>query len=405
MKQGETIWDATLPGFGVRCRTGQPTYVLKLPTGRRGQSRWLTIGQHGSPWIDQKGQARKLNAVLARKEAFRLLGEKNRGNDPAVARARARGLPTLKEFSARYLEDHAVVHKKPRSVADDRANLKWILPALGKIRIDQLCVADVSSFHRSRRKTPTNANRCLALVSHMCSMAERWGLRPPGSNPCRGVKRYPEKGRKRFLSTAEIARLGIALDALEAEDPIAVQAIRLILFTGARKNEILSLKWTEVDFERGILALGDSKSGEKPIYLNAPSKAILASLPKLSGNSYVLPGRRTGRHLTEVRTSWEEARKRAGIEDVRLHDLRHSFASVLVSGGASLPLIGGLLGHSNPQTTHRYAHLSDDPLRAASERAGETIAEAMRQMTRPAPVSATEISTNARDEKARGKTS
>lgn len=379
LKPGEAVWDSALPGFGARGRVGAPVYVLKLPTGRRGRSRWLTIGKHGAPWINADGKPCTLTAALARKEAFRLLGEKNRGNDPAEARAKARRLPSLAEFATRYLEDHAALHKKPRSYKDDKDNLeRRILPALGKIRIDVLSTGDVSTFHRARRKTPTNANRCLALLSHMFTMAERWGLRPHGTNPCKGIKRYPEKKRKRYLSNEEIARLAVALNKAEPENPLAVQAIRLCLFTGARKGEILSLRWSDVDLARGVIELPDAKRGPRPVFLNAPSKQILASLPKVAGNPHVFPGRRTGQHLTELRL-WEDVREKAGIQDVRIHDLRHSFASVAVSGGATLPLIGGLLGHTTPTTTARYAHLSDDPLRETAERAGEAIVAAMRR--------------------------
>jgi len=245
----------------------------------------------------------------------------------------------------------------------------------------------------------------------MCTIAERWGLRPDGSNPCRHVSKFRETRRERFLSEAELGRLALALTAAEPDNPFAVAAIRLALFVGARRNEVLTLKWENVDMERGVLDLDDSKTGAKPIILNAPARQLLARLPRISGNPHVFPGRKAGAHLVNVNKLWVLIRKSAGLEDVRLHDLRHSFASILVSGGASLPLIGGLLGHTNVKTTQKYAHLSDDPLRAASERAGEAIAAAMRTKARPeamgqqATSTSTATSTKAREEKARRKTS
>ena len=381
MKPGNGIvWDTTLTGFGVRMRpNGRATYLVKFGAGRRGRSRWLTIGKHGGPWADHDGRGCALTSELARREAVRLLGEKARGRDPAQARDRIRALPTLEEFAARYLSEHAEIHKKARTVGEDRANLRRsILPALGRNRIDLVTRADVARFHLSRRKTPTNANRCLALLSHMFVMAERWGLLPEGRNPCRHVERFRETKRKRFLSEAEIGRLAVALKEVEQKNPFAVAAIRLLLFTGARRSEILTLKWTDVHIGRGVLELADSKSGAKTIHLNAPALDVLAGLPRIGSNPWVLPGWRTGTHLADLSRPWTTVRKKAQIEDVRLHDLRHSFASVAVSGGASLPLIGGLLGHVTPETTQRYAHVGDNPLKAVAERTGEAIAAAMR---------------------------
>ncbi len=379
MKTGEMIWDSNLTGFGVRRKLGAPSYLVKYGTGRRGRSRWLTIGPHGGPWIDAKGKPCLLGAETARKEALRLLGENAKGNDPAAVRDRVRRLPTLSEFSTRYLEDHAKPHKKPRSYLEDKRNLdKVILPALGRIRIDQLTRSDVTRFHLSRKKTPTNANRCLALLSHMMTMAEKWGFRADGSNPCRHVTKWKETKRDKYLSPAELGRLAEALNAIEETKPMEAAAIRLLAFTGARRGEILNLTHGEVDLENRVLKLKDSKTGKKPVKLNAPSIAILAGLPRLAGCNLVVWGS-GGRPLGGIHQTWTAVRKAAGLVDIRLHDLRHSFASVLVSGGASLPLIGALLGHANPSTTARYAHLYDDPVTQAAERAGEAIASAMKR--------------------------
>ena len=332
LKPGSTVWDDKLTGFGVRLLKRRTSYLVKYGTGRRGRSRWIVIGRHGGAWVDDDGRPCILTAELARREALRLLGEKARGNDPALARARARGLPTLAEFAERYLEEHSRPHKKPKTYAEDKRILdRNIVPALGGIRIDQLTRADIVRYHLSRKSTPTAANRDLALLSHICTMSERWGLRPEGSNPCRHISKFREMRRERFLSEAELGRLAVALAGAEPENPFAVAAIRLALFVGARRNEVLTLRWENVNAERGVLELDDSKTGAKPIILNAPARQLLAELPRVAGNPHVFPGRKAGAHLVNVNKLWASIRKKAQIEDVRLHDLRHSFASLALA--------------------------------------------------------------------------
>jgi integrase len=213
----------------------------------------------------------------------------------------------------------------------------------------------------------------------MFNVAEDWGLRPENSNPCRRIKKFKETPRERFLSPDELKRLGEALADADAkgESPYVTAAIRLLLFTGARLNEILSLEWSHVDLKANLLRLPDSKTGAKTIALPAPAVEILSALPKQEGNPHVICGARDGAHLINLQKPWRRIRKAAGLEDVRLHDLRHSFASVAVAGGMSLPLIGSLLGHSQPATTQRYAHLADDPRRAAADAVASTIAASM----------------------------
>lgn len=371
------LWDSDVAGFGLRVRAGgTKVYVLKYGTGRRGLARRVTIGRHGAPWTPD----------TAREEARRLIGLVSSGKDPASARAQAKGIPLLEEFSERYLREHAVPHKKPASVGEDRANLRRaILPALGKLRLDTITRADIVRFHLSRKDTPTNANRCLALLSHMFATSEKWALRPDGSNPCRHVERFPENKRKRFLKPDEMARLGKALAQAKApadgtaESPMALAALRLLILTGARLSEILTLRWEHVDLERGVLHLPDSKTGDRPVFLNAPAQDVLKKLPRIEGNPHVIPGKIAGTHLTigGIEHCWWRVRERAQLNDVRIHDLRHSFASVAVAGGTSLPIIGALLGHSKAETTQRYAHVSNDPLKSAAETVGASIAAAL----------------------------
>lgn len=207
------------------------------------------------------------------------------------------------------------------------------------------------------------------------SWAEDAGFRPYGSNPCRGVAKYRVNNRERFLSEDEFARLGSMLTSLEEEEgAFVIAAVRLLLLTGARLNEILTLSWSWVDLERKLLLLPDSKTGQKAIRLNDAAVDVLKALPRLKSSPHVFPGRKAGEHIVNLQKPWRRIREAAGLEDVRLHDLRHSFASVAAASGASLQMIGKLLGHTRPQTTARYAHLADDPTRELNDKVGQVIA-------------------------------
>ncbi len=372
-ESGEVVlWDSEISGFGLRIRAGgSKTYVVKYGVGRRGKSRRVTIGRHGAPWTPE----------LARDEARRLLGTVAFGDDPAATRALAKSMPTIEEFSRRYIDEHAVAHKKPRTVLADRSLLsRIILPRLGNLRLDKVTRNDLATLHLARRDTPTDANRMLALVSHMFTLAELWGLRPAGSNPCKGIPRYKETKRERYLSEQELVRLGAALAAAAAqrsESLFVLACVKLLIFTGARLSEILTLQWPQVDLDSAVLRLPESKTGAKLVRLNAAAVAVLRTMPRVAANPYVIAGEVEGQHFIGIQHAWQRIRERAGLGDVRLHDLRHSFASVAAAGGASLPIIGALLGHTQASTTHRYAHLSDDPLRAVAGSVGEKLAAAL----------------------------
>jgi integrase len=217
----------------------------------------------------------------------------------------------------------------------------------------------------------------VGLLGGILTFAVERGLRP--DNPVRGVKRFRDKKFERFLSPSEMAQLGDALSAAQqdGESPFAVAAIRLLVLTGARKSEILTLKWDYVDTERGCLRLPDSKTGAKVIPIGAAALEALSDIARIEGNPYVLPGLE-GRHFVGLQKIWERIRKRAGLEDVRLHDLRHSFASVAVAGGDSLYLVGKVLGHQQASTTERYAHIAHDPLRAVADKTAAHIAAKMK---------------------------
>jgi integrase len=354
------VWDSEIKGFGLRIsRGGRKSYVFQYRNAQR-RSRRLTLGI-----------AARLTPDQARGLALQAAAAAERGEDPAEAKLAARRGPRFEEFAVRYLEEHARPKKKASSVQLDERLLKGcLLPALGNLTVTGITANDARRMHHAHRETPVQANRALLLLSKMMNLAESWGLRPLGSNPCRGVERYREKPRQRFLSAEEIARLGKALREVEAEGSAhasGILALRLLLLTGARVGEILSLRWAEVDFDRRCLHLADSKTGEKMIPLGAPALDLLVEAPRIHGNPYVCPGEREGKPLVGLTRIWYRIRERADLTDVRIHDLRHSFASVGAGGGIGLPILGAILGHTQPQTTHRYAHLAADPLLQAAD--------------------------------------
>ncbi len=400
LKEGNRIWDTALPGFCVRRQREAKSYAVKYRNRPDGRQRLMTIGKHGQPDADGK----TWTPERARSRAAIILGQAKDATkpDPMAELQAANRAPTVSELCDRFLTEYAEEHKKPSSVRMDRANIEnHVKPLLGQMMVNAVSMADVDRFKRDVRagKTaakgkkegfrggavvsggPGVANRCLALLSKMFNTAERWRWRSPASNPCRGVEKYRENKRERYLSEKELARLGKALDAAErekTETPYSIAALRLLLFTGARLGEILSLQWNFVDFERGVLSLPDSKTGAKPIYLSAPALLVLDNLPRMRKNPFVICGHRKGAHLVNIQKPWGRIRSAAKLPDLRIHDLRHSFASIGATGGLSLQLIGGLLGHSQVATTERYAHLSDNPLRAANAAIGERIAAVMK---------------------------
>ena len=364
------LWDSELKGFGVRVQRGDAkSFVLhyRVGTGRGAPLRKLTIGRHGSPWT----------AELARAEAKRLLGLVAQGKDPAGAKAAAKVAPTVSELAERFLAEHAEAKRKASTAREYRRLLVHVVfPAIGKRKVADVTRRDIDRLHQARRETPTEANRALACLSTMFNIAERWGLRPDGSNPCRHVEKFPQRRRERFLSAEELARLGDALAAYDGS-PYAVAAVKLLVFTGARLGEVLGLRWEWIDFERGEARLPDSKTGAKTLHLPPPALAVLSELPRLDSNPYVIAGAKEGAALVNLEKPWRAIRRPAGLDDVRLHDLRHAFASVAASSGMGLPIIGKMLGHSQPATTARYAHLASDPVKAAAAAVANKIAAAM----------------------------
>jgi integrase len=296
---------------------------------------------------------------------------RKRGPIPRAPKAAAKAAPTVAELATRFLAEHAEAKRKPRTAREYRRLFeKVILPVLGRKRVAEVTRQDIARLHHAKRATPTEANRTLALLSVLFTFAERQGERPDGSNPCRHVERFPQQRRERFLSPDELARLGDTLAAYRGS-PYHPATIKLLVFTGARLSEVLGLEWDWVSLERGEARLPDSKTGAKTIHLPPPALEVLAGLPRRAGNPYVLGARRS---TTFIEKPWRSIREAAGLADVRLHDLRHAFASVAASAGMGLPIIGKMLGHTQAQTTQRYAHLASDPVKAAAAVADKIVA-------------------------------
>ena len=369
LSAGETVMDTDEPGFGVR-RQGAARifFVRKHAAGRR---HFQTIGEYGTG---------DLTVTTARDKAKRLVVAIRDGLSPAERRARDRTMPTVAELAEEWLTFHVDVMLKPATARLYRSTLKsTILPPLGRVRVDQITDDHVARMHNAARETPYAANRALAIVSKMLGYAERKGYRPRGSNPVRGLERYRESKRERFLSREELQRLGMALSdpgIAARHSPFALAAIALLVLTGMRLNEALKLRWTEVDFERGLLLLADSKTGAKGIVLGEPALRLLAGLPRTESR-WAFPGAQANKPLYDVKKTWASVTAAAKLEDVRIHDLRHTFASVSAGKGATLHMIGRLLGHSHPATTARYAHLVDDPVREIADRSSASIADAL----------------------------
>jgi integrase len=365
LRPGETIWDAgkgSVLGFGARRqKSAAISYMLKYTT-RDGRQRWHTIGRHGQPWTVED----------ARTEALRVLAAVKLGGDPAGDRIAAKAAITVEELAERFFTQHVEPKRKPLTARNYRnIYTKHIKKVLGHRRAREVTRQDVAELHHANREIPMQANRILALVSTMMTFAERRGERPDGSNPCRHVERFPERKRERFLSDEEMARLGKTL-AFDKGSRYALAAIRLLVFTGARLSEVLGLRWVWIDFERGVARLPDAKNGAKNLHLPPPAMAVLRGLPHR--NEYVLGAKRG---TTFIEAPWRRIRKAAGLEDVRLHDLRHNFASVAVRKHMGLPIVGKMLGHTQAQTTLRYAHFDGDPVGEAAKTVAAYIDAAM----------------------------
>lgn len=378
------IWDTDLKGFGLKVTpAGGKIYIVQYrPGGGTTTAKRYTIGKHGP-----------LTPEQARKEARIILGDVATGSDPQATKMLKRNSITVSELCDDYLK-HGIGIKKQSTINTDKGRIeRHIKPLLGRKSAKDLKQSDIIRFMKAIAEGKTRKNvktrkyglarvtggkgtatRTVGLLGGIMTYAVNSGIRP--DNPVRGVKRYPDQKKERYLSPKELTRLGEALNTAEeeGESPIPLNVIRLLLFTGCRKMEIQSLTWREVDFEIGCLRLDDSKTGQKIVPIGKPALQLLDQVVPMKDNPYVFPGLKDDGYFVGVPKVWLRVREIAKLGDVRIHDLRHSFASVGAGAGLGLPIIGKLLGHADPKTTARYAHIADDPARAAADRISNAIA-------------------------------
>ena len=388
------VWDADLKGFGLRVApSGTKTYLVRYRPrwgGSKVPKRLVVLGRHGPLTPDE-----------ARARAKTLLGQVAAGKDPAKEHERAPAGITVASLATVFIEEHVRAKRKSGTATGYSANLnRFLLPKLGKKAAEAVTVAEIAQVHYALRHSPYQANRFLAITGSMYGFAAKNGLVPRGTNPTIGVERYRESSRERYLSSEELGRLGVTLRLGETSGlpwqrvtkpsnkhlaspeqrrtvlshEVAL-AFRLLLFTGARLREILHLEWQHVDLERGLLLLPDSKTGRKTIVLSAVVLALLRDAARRG--RFVVPGQAADRPRSDLKKPWVAIQRHAGLEGVRLHDLRHTFASIGAGASLGLPVVGKLLGHTQPATTARYAHLDADPLRRATDLIGAHLASAM----------------------------
>ena len=415
------LWDDDLAGFGVAAMpSGKKVYVAQYR--QHGRSRRVKIGDHG-----------RLTPDEARSAAKKVLGAVEGGHDPIGQRREGREARTLTQVATDFLSLHAKAKRKART-ADEYGRILelHILPALGSRIMADIAKVDLSRLHASLSGSPGAANRVVALFSAIWNWAAKRDEVAAGDNPARQIERYPEQGRERYLTVEELRRLGKALRDAETVglpwlideslpkakhipkekrsrviDPYAVAAIRLLMLTGARLREILEARWDYIDWNRGLMFLPDSKTGRKTLYLNKAALGFLGSIPHIDGNPYIIPGEKKNAPRADLKRPWAAIANAAGLVEssakpsakdkatkpkgakpvsklrlsVRLHDLRHTFAAMGAGSSLGLPVIGKLLGHSQPATTQRYAHLDADPIHRAANIIGDQIMAAMSPVT------------------------
>ncbi|AGI73766.1 putative phage integrase [Octadecabacter arcticus 238] len=369
------VWDTLIAGFGVRIMpSGAKTYQAQYRKG--GRTRRISLGRHGTLTVEQ-----------ARLLAKEVLGDVAKGENPAEDIAQHRKAPTVAALCERFFQAHVMERCKPSTQGEYRRAIDmFINPALGSFKLVDLERKDVAELHHKFRDKPYQANRTLGVLSKMFNLAEIWGLRPDGSNPCRHVPKYREHKRERYLSQVELQRLGNVLADAElngTETPHIIAAFRLLILTGCRLGEIQTLQWGFIT-DQGM-ELPDTKTGARRIPLPSAARAVLSTLARVDGNPYVIVGKVAGKHATDFQHPWRRIRERAGLTGVRIHDLRHTYASNAVSSGMPIQMVGRLLGHTQIQTTMRYAHLADDPVKKAAEENAERLNALVGGTMLPAP--------------------
>lgn len=391
----QIVWDEELKGLGARIYpTGAKAFILNY-RNKDGLKRRLTIGKYPSVTVEQ-----------ARRKATSLLGGIADGEDPLGARKAFRSAVTVSELGIEYLSDVDARKRPSTAIEYRRVWNKHVAPALGAQKVANVTTADIGALHRKMHSTPYQANRMLAMLGAFFRFASRQGVRSKHDNPAHDIPFYAETARERFLTPAEVLRLGNALAIAESKglppapskrrkpksdatkkhipksvetpypaNPYTVAAIRFLLLSGWREGEALTLRWRDIDLEKGGVILPQTKTGRSIRPLGAAACQLIASLGRIEGTEYVFPGKSLDRPLVNLTRTWYAVRYAAGLEDVRLHDLRHSFASAVASGGGSLLMIRSLLGHKDTATTAKYAHLYDDPIRATADATAGLLAD------------------------------
>lgn len=358
------IWDTEMRGFGLRVySSGQKSFVITYRNYQNKQ-RFLVLGRYGVLTIQQARELARENLVLV-----------DKGIDPLIEKRKHLIGETFKEFSVTYLERHAKREKKSWR-EDERMLNQYLLPTFGKHKLKDIKREMVSKFHHELgKKSIVVANRTVSILSKMYSLAEIWGaIDSAVSNPTKGIEKFEEKSRERWLTDEELQRLNLAL--MSEENLYARFAIVLFLFTGMRKSELLAAKWEHVKTYSGQteLHLPSTKSGtSQTVYLSQPALAILKQIPKQVGNDYIFAGNKPGQHLVNLDKPWQRVRKKAGIEDIWLHDLRRTFASRMVQSGVSLKIVQETLRHKSGASVHVYARLAGKEKQAAVEEQGSAL--------------------------------
>jgi integrase len=363
-ERDEYIFDDEVRGFFAKRNKGTGNISFGIQYKRDGRNRRYHIGRHPT-----------LNVASARKEAKKVAAKVELGEDPATDRQDRRTAPTVRELCVEFMDDYVRPQLKEGTVSNYESlfNLH-ILPVLGGRKIAEIGRSDVARLHKKMKDKPATANRVVTLLSKLCNYAENLGYRPLNSNPTR-IPRYKEKARERYLSPAELARLGASLKANQERHPEVVLLARLLAVTGCRRMEIQGLPWSDVGTD--VIHLHDAKTGDREVHLTAPAKLLLAEAKENSESEWVIPGRVEGRPMVNPNKPWKRITLEADLEGLRFHDLRHTLASVAVGEGMSLPIIGAVLGHTSHDATARYAHLARDPVKAAAEETAVMVWDSM----------------------------
>lgn len=367
------IWDDVIAGFGCRIYPSKKTFVYYYRSPINKKSSCIKIGVYGSITVDEA-------RIQAKKFAHSVQIEKIDPRNIKKLQEREMGVEsqqsiTFEKFWQVFTEKYIKQHHSPSTIKRDISRIKnYILPFFARKSIVDIERRDIIAFKDSMDHIKGNCTKCLRLLSVAFNQAELWEYRPQNSNPCHGVPKTPDRMMERFLSIEELERLEKTLVAKETAalaSPYTINAFRLIIYTGCRLGEILSLKWDDIDFDDCCLRLSNSKTGKRTIPLNESAMRVLCNTQKTEGNPYVFCGKKPGTHLVNVQKIWERIRKQAGITDVRIHDLRHSFASFMIKNGVNIFEVSKLLGHKDIKTTMRYAHLTNQSLVDITNKGGK----------------------------------